>query len=90
MKKTTKQQLEAVRAAKHAYDKKWYAANRMYKKTYARFYRRAIDDKYNLEQREATNTALDEIIRDRKYQVNAGRWLDERTGGVYTGIKGRK
>lgn len=77
---------EALKRAKRAYAKKWYEANRMYKKTYARFYRRAIDKHCNLEQRGAANTALDEIIRDRKYQVRAGRWLDERTGSVYTGI----
>lgn len=93
MKPNTKQmedsEVQKFKAAKRAYAKKWYKANRMYKKTYSRFYRRAIDGKCNLEQRKATNTALDEIIRDRKYQVRAGRWLDERTGAVYTGIKSR-
>lgn len=83
-------EVKAFKAAKRAYAKRWYLANRMYKKTYARFYRRAIDDKCNFEQRGAANTALDEIIRDRRMQVSKGRWLDERTGGVYTGIKARK
>ena len=86
----TNKQMEARRAADRAYAKKWYEANRLYKRTYQRFYRRCTSHKLNLEQRGAANTALDEIIRDRKDQIAFGNWINERTGEVYKGVKGTR
>lgn len=72
------------------YARKWYEANRLYKRTYQRFYRRAVNSKLISEQRVAANTALDEIIRDRKEQIMSSNWINERTGEVYKGVKGTR
>ena len=90
MKAATSKKIEMQRAADRAYAKKWYEANRLYKRTYQRFYRRATNHKCNIEQRKATNTALDEIIRDRRDQIRAGNWINERTGEIYKGVKGTR
>lgn len=74
-------------AFRRAYDKKWYEANRLYKRTYQRFYRRATNHKCSIEQRVSANTAIDEIIRDRREQIKSRKWINEHTGRVYKGVK---
>jgi len=74
-----------------AYSKEWYLANQMYKKTYRRVYGRLATaigaDAINTEVVERLNGTLDTIITDRRSQVEKGRWIDQRTGKVYTGIR---
>lgn len=64
-----------TKAQKSAYNRKWYLANKSYKKTYSRLRNRGL-----------YITAKD-IVFDRQQQVVNGRWLDERDGMPYLGIK---
>ena len=75
--------------SQRAYARSWYKANRMYKKTYRRLYSRLIQASDPQKMGDLSG-ALDAIISDRARQVKKGRWLDERTGAVYTGIRPRK
>lgn len=84
MKKTHK----SLKAYKKAYNREWYLANKFYKDTYQRIAGR---------QKSATKRGLTEtaemygntnivLVLDRATRVRKGRWIDQRTGGVYTGI----
>lgn len=72
---------------KKLYDREWYAANRMYKRTYERFQRRVHNSKLPPDAQIAAQIASDEIVLDRHRQIKAGLWIDERTHKTYTGVR---
>ena len=74
--------------SKRLYSREWYHANKMYKRTYCRFWR-ALQKKHLTREVDQYNTALDILILDRRTQVKRGKWIDERTGSEYRGIRAR-
>jgi len=76
---------EERKARKRAYIKEWYKANKLYKGTYLRIYKKA---KKSATKAGATmyEDAAKVIVEDRKERVKRGRWIDERTGEIYNGI----
>lgn len=90
MRKETKKKMSATarNSLKKEYNRQWYLANRMYKKTYARLHRK--DRKLQSVGAEWDNQfgiTVDVIVADRKSQISRGLWLDERNGKPYFGIK---
>lgn len=64
-----------TKAQKSEYNRKWYLANKSYKKTYVRLRNRGL------------NITAKDLVYDRQQQVVHGRWIDERDGERYIGIK---
>lgn len=81
----TRKSTEEKRARKSQYNKQWYLANRMYKKMYSRLDYQSKTSP--LEIQSTYHDAISVIIFDRKRQIKAGRWIDERNGYPYIGIK---
>ena len=62
---------------KSEYNRKWYLANKSYKKTYTRLHNRGL------------NITVGDLVFDRQQQIVNGRWVDERDGETYIGISKR-
>ncbi len=81
-----KSKKRAIKAYKKAYNREWYKANKMYKDTYHRIYKKARTAE---SEEKATQFAIANmvLVSDRRERVSRGSWIDERTGKAYVGIE---